>query len=240
MAEAMRGAEKPLQVEEPCRQLLSLAVHEMRTPASVVGGYLRMLQSDAGTLTERQRHMVDEAARSCAKLVDLLAQLSDLRKLDSGEAPIAHRPIDFFTLVRDVAAAVHEGDDREVHLTVRGPDTGASIAGDPQRLGAALDAIFRAILREQPSGRTIVADRRVVADGAGRAAALVIAGDDSVQNAYDQRHDVFDDLRGGLGLALPIARRVIAAHGGRLWAPAPAHPSSTAGKGAAVFVLPLE
>jgi signal transduction histidine kinase len=29
----------------------------------------------------------------------------------------------------------------------------------------------------------------------------------------------FDDLRGGSGLALPIARRVIEAHGGRMWSP---------------------
>jgi len=37
-------------------QLVSLAVHEFRTPASVVGGYLRMLQRDADPqLSERQR-----------------------------------------------------------------------------------------------------------------------------------------------------------------------------------------
>src|SRR2546426_7206730 len=55
-------------------QLLSLAVHEFRTPASVVGGYLRMLQRDGETaLTERQRKMVDEAEKSCGRLVALIA-----------------------------------------------------------------------------------------------------------------------------------------------------------------------
>jgi signal transduction histidine kinase len=45
-------------------QLLGLAVHEFRTPASVVGGYLRMLQRDAaGELNDRQRKMIDEAEK---------------------------------------------------------------------------------------------------------------------------------------------------------------------------------
>src|SRR5262245_20581185 len=50
-------------------QLISLAVHEFRTPASVVGGYLRMLQRDPeNPLTDRQRKMVEEAEKSCTRL----------------------------------------------------------------------------------------------------------------------------------------------------------------------------
>lgn len=45
-------------------QLITLAVHEFRTPASVVGGYLRMLQRDPDNpLTERQRKMVEDAEK---------------------------------------------------------------------------------------------------------------------------------------------------------------------------------
>ena len=45
---------------ESYTQLLSLAVHEFRTPASVVGGYLRMLQGDTDApLSERQQRMID-------------------------------------------------------------------------------------------------------------------------------------------------------------------------------------
>src|SRR5438128_1347084 len=46
-------------------QLLSLAAHEFRTPASVVGGYLRMLQRDSETpLVPRHRKMVHEAEKA--------------------------------------------------------------------------------------------------------------------------------------------------------------------------------
>ena len=69
---------------ESYAQLLSLAVHEFRTPASVVGGYLRMLQRDTDApLSERQRRMIDEAERSCQRLVALIGELSEIQKLDA-------------------------------------------------------------------------------------------------------------------------------------------------------------
>jgi signal transduction histidine kinase len=234
------ATEKPIHLEESYPKLISLAVHELRTPASVVAGYLRMLQRDADPLTERQRKMIDEAARSCARIVDLIGELSEVSKLDSGTAPLERRTFDFFTLVQEVAEGVHEAGDRDVRFEVRGPAAGALMTGDQRRVRAAIDAIFRAILREQPPGRTVVAERRLVRNAAGAEAALVVADDGSVQTAYDARRAAFDEKRGGLGLALPIARRVVEAHGGRLWSPAPdSGREETVGKGAAVLAFPI-
>src|SRR6266852_9330543 len=130
-------------------QLLSLAVHEFRTPASVVGGYLRMLQRDTDPpLSERQRRMIDEAEKSCARLVAIVAELSDIGKLDGGAISLGQQPLDLLSLIGEVAELVHEAKDREVRLEVRGSNIGAPMTGDPTRLRAAFDAIFRAILRE--------------------------------------------------------------------------------------------
>src|SRR5712692_1763449 len=119
-------------------QLLSLAVHEFRTPASVVGGYLRMLQRDSDPpLSERQRRMIDEAEKSCARLVAIVAELSDIGKLDGGLISLAQQPLDLFSLVGDVAELVHEAKDRDVRLEVRGPSEGAPMTGDAGRLRAA-------------------------------------------------------------------------------------------------------
>src|SRR5436305_8207246 len=87
-----------------CARLLSLAVHEFRTPASVVGGYLRMLLRDTESpLSERQRKMIDEAEKSCSRLVGLIAELSDVAKLDSGQIGFARQPLDAFVLIAEVA-----------------------------------------------------------------------------------------------------------------------------------------
>src|SRR5262249_5875206 len=163
-------------------QLLSLAVHEFRTPASVVGGYLRMLQRDADPpLSERQRRMVDEAEKSCARIVAIVAELSDIGKLDSGLITLSRLPLDIFRLVGEVAELVHEASDREVHLELRGPSAGAPTAGDAPRLRAAFEANFRAILREKPGPATVVADRRLETRDGRTSAVVVVADGVSVQ-----------------------------------------------------------
>ncbi len=134
-----------------------------------------------------------------------------------------------------MAKGVHEAADREVRLEVRGAASGAAIVGDATRLRAAIDAIFRAVLREQPAACTVVVDRRMEGS-AGRSAraVLVVAPDARVQAAYEAEPSRFDDKRGGLGLALPMARRVVEGLGGRLWAPPPPEE-----RGAAILSFPV-
>jgi signal transduction histidine kinase len=222
--------------DEAYTQLLSLAVHEMRTPVSVVGGYLRMLQRDADApLNPRHRKMVDEAERSCQRIVALIAELSDIQKLDADMVQLARQPIDLFPLLDDVARGVHEPDERNVRLEVHGVSAGASMRGDSNWLRRAFSAIFRAILRELPSGATAVAERRLERTGDGTAAIVIVAEEQAVQRSYEARPVPFDEKRGGLGLSLPMARRVIERHGGRVWSPA-----ADGGRAVALVSLPIE
>ena len=71
--------------EESYPKLISLAVHELRSPASVISGYLRMLQRDTDApLNDRQRKMVEEAENR-GRLVALIAALSDRQDCDAGQ-----------------------------------------------------------------------------------------------------------------------------------------------------------
>jgi len=221
--------------------LLSLAVHELRTPASVVGGYLRMVLRDTATpINERHAKMIEEAAKSCARLVEIVEEMSEVGKLDSGQIAIAQQPVDVFTLLRDVAELVHEGKDREVHLQLRGEDSGAPISGDAARLRAAFAAIFRAILREKGGPATVIADRRLVDRDGHTDAVVVVSEESAVQDAYEREPGPFIwKERGGLGLALPLARRAIEGHRGRLWSPKPLRDDDPLTRGAVIFSLPL-
>jgi len=221
-------------------RLLSFAAHELRTPASVIGGYLRMLQSDTSqSLSERHRTLVDHAAKSCTRLIELIAELSEVGKLDNGTAPVHVETFDLFADLNDVAAGVVEGRDREVTFAVTGAASGAVLTGDRQRLTTAFAAIFRSLLREQGLPVAVCAERRIVHTADGTAAVVVVAPVAALQGATDCPAAPFDVRRGGMGLSLPIARRVIEHAGGRIWTPLIAGNSEQNLKGAAIVSIPV-
>jgi signal transduction histidine kinase len=195
----------------------------LKGPGGVVIGWLRMLQKASNSsLSAQHRHMLDEATKSCVRLNAVAEELSEIGKLDDGRLSLKRQPTDAFSLVAEVADLVQDVEDRGVRLKVRGTANGATLPGDEVLLRKAFDAIFRAILREKPRRSTVVAERRIEQVGASRSAIVIVADEASVQAAYDRRPGPFNERRGGVGLGLPLARRVFEGHGGRLWAPLPA------------------
>jgi signal transduction histidine kinase len=199
-----------------------------------------MLQRDGEpALSGRQRHMVDEAEKSCARLVAIVGELSDIAKLDAGSLALARQPIDLFALVDEAASRVESIADRDVHLAVRGDSTGARISGDSGRLAKALEAIFRAIVREHAGPATVVAERRFDTVNGVRRAVVIVSEESRVQAAYAAQPGEFDEKRGGLGLALPLARRVVEGHGGQLWSPRSAVDGDALARGAILVAVPV-
>lgn len=199
---------------------MSLAVHELRTPVTVVCGYIRMvLKEHGGPLTEKQKKMLQEAERSCERISALVAEMSDLGKLESSELSVARHDIDLCALVAELANNMHEGEDRGVRLDVRVPTTPVRVTGDRARLSAAITTLLHAALRERGEPGVIVAECSVL-DATPQWAMLAV-GDEaalpSLVAAGLSSPPPFDEYRGGLGLALPVARRVVEALGGALW-----------------------
>jgi len=203
-------------------RVMSLAVHELRTPVTVVGGYLRMLlREQAGPLTDRQRKMLEEAERSCGRLGALVSEMSELGKLEAGDLTLARQDVDVTALLAELASGMHEGEDRGVRLELRGADHPVPVTGDQTRLSAALKALMLAALRERGEPGAIIVECSTAAGTDGQRYAMVAIGDEAALPlliaSANGTTPAFDVWRGGLGLALPVARRVIEDHGGSLW-----------------------
>src|SRR5918993_2010055 len=202
-------------------RLLSLSVHEFRTPITVVAGYIRMLLKDrAGPLSDPQRRLLEEAEKSCARLSALVAEMSDLAALEAGTAPLNRGDVDLQALLADTVAALPGVPDQDKRVDLASNGSGDVVSGDAARLKAAFTALMTALRRELVTSDTLYVrqDRR---SGDGRDEYWIAFGDreqiDRLQRSDAESLQTFDEWRGGCGLSLAIARRIFDAHGGRVW-----------------------
>jgi K+-sensing histidine kinase KdpD len=202
-------------------KILSLSVHEFRSPLTVVAGYIRMLLKDrAGPLSDQQRRLLQEAEKSCTRLTSLLQEVSDLSSVEGGSAPLRRQPADLHAALRTAVEQLTPMPDREVTIDLQLGSDSAPISADTARLIDALKWILWALRRELVTAdRLLVRERPTIYDGT-PAYELQIGDEETLAALEAEGLDgrvLFDEWRGGCGLTLPVARRILNAHDGRIW-----------------------
>src|SRR5688500_4643562 len=134
-----------------------------------------LLREQAGPLTDQQRKMLEEADKSCARIGSLIAEMSELGKLEDGQITVPRVPFDLAALIVELASSMHEGEDRGVRLEPRVPAP-VMVAGDRTRLAAAIGALMHAALRERGEPGVVVVECSTVSD-TNQNWALVTIGD---------------------------------------------------------------
>jgi signal transduction histidine kinase len=200
-------------------KILSLSVHEFRTPITVVSGYLRMLlKEQAGPLNDKQRHLVTEAEKSCARLSALVAEVSELSTLERGEMKFNKSRTDLRRALSQAVEQLPPLPDREVPVHVELDGEPALVDGDPIRLTQALGSIVAALRRELVGEEGLTIREKNTAAGY-----ELLLGDSATLAALEAEPEsgrgVFDEWRGGVGLSLALARRILNAHGASIYAP---------------------
>jgi signal transduction histidine kinase len=136
-----------------------------------------------------------------------------------------------------VASQVTEGRDRDVRVVRQSDAPALVVAGDRKRLHDVVGSLLTAVLREQGGPGEVVVRTSVVHVAGAPWAALAIGLEETARfvltnGGPDAR---LNEGRGGLGLALPVARRVIEGLEGRIWSTA-----AERSLGAVAVVLPLK
>jgi signal transduction histidine kinase len=216
------------------RELLANVSHDLRTPLTLMQGYLETMLLRHGEMSRaEERSCLEVAARHAERLGVLVSGLFDLAKLDGPAELVERERLSLTELAQDVVQkfALHASA-QGVLIRARLPEGAAFVEGNVGLLERALQNLVDNALRHTPQGGLIEVE---VACAHGRAQACVrdtgcgIAGEHlpHVFERYFQAPRVeWVDVaplraaegsrRHHAGLGLAITRRIVALHGGEI------------------------
>ena len=227
-------------------ELVNLVCHELRTPITVISGFARLLEKEVpGKLNDEQHRFVKEALKACRRLDQFVGDL-----LEAG--PDASTPFE----VEVADAGLHETIEGQLEslaplLEERGLKVEASLRSDAPTLRfdarrieqVIANLMTNAIRYGCASGviRLQTRSRERVPGESSQGWIEVSVEDDGPGIPESDRERLFAPyVRGetrektaGLGIGLAISRRIIDAHGGRIWVEA-----GELGGARFVFILP--
>lgn len=214
--------EKELDVALAKDELLSLASHQLRTPATGVKQYVGMvLQGFAGHITARQRDYLQRAYESNDRQLSVINDILHLAKLGSGRIVLAKHEFDIVGMVREVVEE-HRGEVRKakVKLSLAAPPSGVMV-GDRHMLRMVIENLLSNAIKYTPPGGSI---RVSVADQPDQW--LVSVTDTGVGIAKADFPKIFEQFTRiknprtefvtGTGVGLYLARNLTELHGGSI------------------------
>ncbi len=200
-------------------RLLGEVAHEMRTPLTVVDGYVEGMIDGVLPTTAAELGKVSDEVRRLRRLSD---DLSALSRAEEGRLALVPRDAD---LARVVGTAVDrlrpQADDAGVALAVEAPAP-VPARVDPERLAQVVTNLVGNALRATPAGGSIrvgvtTADDWAVVEVADTGEGLAAA---DLERVFERFYRVPSRRReggdGGSGIGLTIARGIVRAHGGDL------------------------
>jgi CheY-like chemotaxis protein/two-component sensor histidine kinase len=185
--------------------------HELRTPLNAVIGFAQILELEG--LEREQAESVDHILRSGRHLLDLINEVLDISRIESGTLTTSPESVDADEAVREAADLLAPlASERQMALRVRPAEGPARfVLADRQRLKQILlNLLSNALKFNRPSGRVEVA---VVAAGEGRCRITVRDEGAGIPEAMRERvFEPFDRLGAeagrieGTGLGLSLSR----------------------------------
>jgi signal transduction histidine kinase len=219
------------------RDLVANVSHELKTPISALRAHLENLLDG---VEEPNPAILTVMLRQSERLSRLVEELLDLSRLESGDVPLDREPVALRPLVDRVLREVEVArPDRILHGVNDVPAGLPTVDADRERLHQVLFNLLDNAFRFTPSGG------RVRVWAVQRHSECEVSVEDSGPGIHSEhlplvfeRFYRVDTSRsredGGTGIGLAIARSVVEAHGGRIWA------ESEVGRGSRfVFVLPV-
>jgi signal transduction histidine kinase len=219
-------------------QLLSLASHQIKSPLAVIKGFTSiLLEGLYGPIEDKVKETIIKIKESADSLLSLINTLLDLRKVEEGRMDYQFAPTDLVAIIKQVVGELQLlASARKLNLSLDYKGESIMISSDSQKLKQVFQNLVDNSIKYTPQGFIKIdiktQDNKVIVS-------IINSGlgisEELIPQLFEEfvRDEKIKRQILGTGLGLYIARRIVEAHHGRIWAESDGEGD---GKGARFYV----
>ncbi len=200
------------------RELLSNVSHELRTPLTIISGYIQSTLRRGNNLSEMQTEALTTAASEADRTVQLLQDLLDLARLDSGRMQFQSENILLNDLIQEVVAMAQQYSKRKIKLELA-VDLVAIKADNHRLKQVLLNLIDNAVKYSEPDTSIEIKlaqkQDQVMIQICDRGIGIPLQQQGRIFERFF-RVDESRNRTGGTGLGLSIVKTLVEGMGGRV------------------------
>ena len=218
----LRDITERARLEHAKSDFVATASHELRSPLTSIKGFIELLgTTESANLTARQLEFIQIALQSTDRLVDLVNDLLDVARIESGQFEIEPRSCDLRATIEEVAALMAPRvADKQQRLDVQIADPRPPALADPGRVRQIVINLLTNA--HQYTGEHGTITLRLDADARSTQITVSDSGrgmsPDDVRRVFDRFYRGSADERRspGTGLGLSIVKSLVDLHGGTI------------------------
>lgn len=228
-------------------EFLANMSHELRTPLNAIIGFSELLHDEVfGPLNEKQQRYVENVLNSGRHLLNLINEILDLAKVESGKMELQEEPFNPEAAVTDTANIVRAlAQAKNIAIVTESPQPVGICVADPKKFKQVLYNLMSNAIKFTPDhGRVTI---RVTLQPAGptphwlqvsvsdTGIGIEEKDQDRIFNEFEQVDGTYSRQYAGTGLGLALTRKLVELHGGKIGV------RSTPGEGSTfTFTVPLK
>lgn len=227
--------------EKERREFVSTVSHELRTPLTTMNSYIEALEEGVINDKELAPQFIDTIHKETNRMIRMVNELMQLGKMDIKEEHYEKEFIDINKLIEQISNRF-ELTHPEKNFIKHTSKTPIFVEGDQDKLTQVFDNIMNNAIKYSPNGKNITIrvrqnynHNRVNISIKDEGVGIPLVHIDKIFNRFYRVDKSRQRSMGGTGLGLALAKNIIEAHKGRIWA------QSREGYGTIIFVtLPCE
>lgn len=217
------------QQEEELRQkyerarnlMLSDIAHDLRTPITTIGGYAKALNDGMIHSEEKRQEYLDAIENKAKRMSDLITLLFDYVRLDSENFSLKKTSLDLNELLRENAAFLYaDVEESQMEFEIEIPETSCKMEVDKLQISRVITNLINNARKHNAPGTTITLKMEEYKDKI----EIIVKDNGNMIDASIAEHifepfvvaDASRESKGGSGLGLSIAQKIVQMHDGTL------------------------